>query len=70
MTITTVSPQVVAGAAQSVAGIGATLQQAHTLAGPATTAVVAAAGDEVSAAEAAVTTLDVASSEDWVMATA
>ena len=53
MTITTVSPQVVAGAAQSVAGIGATLQQAHTAAGPATTAVVAAAGDEVSAAVAA-----------------
>jgi len=53
MTVVTVSPQVVAGAAQSVAGIGSTLQQAHTLAGPATTAVVAAAGDEVSAAEAA-----------------
>ena len=53
MTVVPVSPQVVAGAAQSVAGIGSTLQQAHTLAGPATTAVVAAAGDQVSAAEAA-----------------
>ena len=36
-----------------MAGIGSTLQQAHTAAGPATTAVVAAAGDEVSAAVAA-----------------
>jgi PE family len=54
VSLVTVSPELVATAAQNVGGIGAALQQAHAAAAPATASVVAAAGDEVSAAIAAV----------------
>jgi len=47
------SPQLMAGAAAEVAGIGSAIGQAHTAAALATTSVVPAAGDEVSAAVAA-----------------
>jgi len=54
MSFVNLSPELVASAAQNVAGIGSALDQAHVVAAPATTSVVAAAEDEVSAAIAAV----------------
>ncbi|MHA7649054.1 PE domain-containing protein [Mycobacterium sp. ML4] len=45
-----VSPEVVAAAAQDVAGVGAALDRAYATVAPATTSVLAAAGDEVSTA--------------------
>ncbi len=54
MSYMNVSPDVVAAAARDVAGIGSALEQAHAAAAHVTTSVVAAAGDEVSAAIAAV----------------
>jgi len=54
MSFVTVSPELVTAAAQNVASIGSALEQAHAVAAPATTSVVAAAGDEISAAIAAV----------------
>ena len=53
MAFINVSPDLMARAAQSVAGIGSALNQAHAVAAPVTTSVVAAAGDEVSVAIAA-----------------
>ncbi len=50
MPFVNVSPDAVAAAAQDVAGIGSALDRAHAAAAPATTSLVAAAGDEVSAA--------------------
>jgi lipocalin len=49
-----VSPEVVAAAAQDIAGVGAALDQAYAAVAPATTSLVAAAEDEVSAAVASV----------------
>ncbi len=54
MSFVNVSPELVASAAQNVASIGSALEQAHAVAAPATTSLVAAAEDEVSAAIAAV----------------
>ncbi len=54
MSFVNVSPEVVVAAAQDAAGIGTAVDQAHAAAAPATTAVVAAAEDEVSAAIATV----------------
>jgi len=48
-----VVPEAVASAAQDVAGIGSALTQAHAEAAPATTAILTAAQDEVSASIAA-----------------
>lgn len=45
-----VAPEVVAAAAQDVAGVGAALDRAYATVAPATTSVAAAAQDEVSAA--------------------
>ena len=45
-----VSPDILSGAAADLDGIGAALRAAHLTAAPSTTLVVAAAGDEVSAA--------------------
>jgi len=54
MSFVNVSPGLVASAAQNVAGIGSAVDLAHAAAAPATTSVAAAAGDQVSAAIAAV----------------
>jgi hypothetical protein len=54
MSFVNVSPELVASAGQSVAGIGSALDQAHAAAASTTTSVVAAAEDEVSTAIAAV----------------
>ena len=54
MSYVSVATDVVAGVAGDVAGIGSALDQAHSAAAPATTSVLAAAEDEVSAAIAAV----------------
>jgi len=53
MSFLALSPDVLGAAAQQVSGIGAGIAQAHAAAVPVTTSVVAAAGDEVSAAIAA-----------------
>jgi len=50
MTFVDVSPNLLAGAAESLARVGSALDRAHALASPATTTVAAAAADEVSVA--------------------
>jgi hypothetical protein len=47
------SPDVLASASQDLSGIGSAIRAANAAAAPSTTSVVAAAGDEVSAAIAA-----------------
>ncbi len=53
MSFVLVSPDVVAATASELAGIGSSLSTAHALAATPTTGIVVAAGDEVSAAIAA-----------------
>src|SRR6516162_2672234 len=48
------SPDVLASASQDLSGIGSAIRAANVVAAPSTTSVVAAAGDEVSAAIASV----------------
>jgi len=53
MSYVNTAPQLMAGAAAEVAGIGTAIDHAHAVAAPATTFVLPAAADEVSAAAAA-----------------
>lgn len=50
MSYTTVTPEALAQAATNLQGIGSTLTEASSMAAPATTGVLAAGADEVSAA--------------------